>query len=220
MRYGSGVRSYQAVLASGWVLWAFACGENGAAVGPTTTPRASATGETAAATGAAAPVPDEPDIEETDPAEATDPPDRAALLGAWQDSPDVGSGYTGLLLIFDDGSFVEWEPGACRRYVSERRGGWALEGTTLSLTERERVEVLGGAAVRDGDTCYWENERTRRVEVASPRPRNHVLAGCNENQRESGAGRCARFGRKARWRIVDEDGARRELLPELGLGGS
>ena len=208
------------------VMLIAACGESGESgeartVTAPTTPVSTAGETPEPPEGAAA---DDVPVEEPagggdeDPAAATEPPDRDALLGAWQDLPEVGSGYTGLLFFFPDGTFVEWVPGACRRYVSERRGDFALEGATLAVTERMRVEVLGGRAVRDEATCYWEDERTRRVDVPSPRARDVVLAGCTDEERDSGAGRCARFDGEPRWRIAGEGTARTEILPELGLG--
>lgn len=70
------------------------------------------------------------------------------LTGFWHGSPSVGSGYSNLFLLFDDGSFVYRESsmdGSSR--LRELSGRWLVEGNHLVLEADSAVFLEGGEIV-------------------------------------------------------------------------
>lgn len=76
------------------------------------------------------------------------PPEGTDLTGFWHGSSSVGSGYSDLFLLFDDGSFVYRESsmdGSSR--LRELSGRWLVEGNHLVLEADSGVFLEGGEIV-------------------------------------------------------------------------
>lgn len=76
------------------------------------------------------------------------PPEGTDLTGFWHGSPSVGSGYSDLFLLFDDGNFVYREnsmDGSSR--LRELFGRWLVEGNHLVLEADSAVFLEGGEIV-------------------------------------------------------------------------
>ncbi len=76
------------------------------------------------------------------------PPEGTDLTGFWHGSPSVGSGYSDLFLLFDDGNFAYRENSMDgSRRLRELSGRWRVEGSHLVLEADSAVFLEGGEIV-------------------------------------------------------------------------
>lgn len=79
---------------------------------------------------------------------------KESLIGEWQASPHVASGYCARFKFYPSGQY-NWFANEmdCATRVLKKSGTWKLENNTLILTEKEKVTLEGGWYERASGSC-------------------------------------------------------------------
>jgi hypothetical protein len=85
--------------------------------------------------------------------------DKAEVVGIWQNSPSMGSGWSDAYLFFDDGKFTfRANQMICDKRELSYSGTWEIANGTLKLTILEKVTLEGGDLVEATGSCASDFE--------------------------------------------------------------
>lgn len=138
---------------------------------------------------------------------------RETLVGAWQDAPDVGSGY-GELYVLRPGGRLEHRisSGDCTSREQASYGTWSFERGTLVVRITRRRVLVGGQLVANVPDEETGCTGRRRLDGATPENRGVVpprilrieLAGLRYVRDRNGAPTLV-FGARRFYRIGGPD---------------
>jgi hypothetical protein len=99
---------------------------------------------------------------------------RITLVGIWQDSSEIGSGWSDTYQFFDDGHFVfHYNQMDCASREASYAGHWELEGTSILLSVEQRKLWVGGHFEHSKGSCGTEMEligaKAKTVEIKPPK---------------------------------------------------
>ncbi len=85
----------------------------------------------------------------TEKKRVSDTADKKELIGMWQDSPEIASGYTDYYKFFDNGDFsFNYNEMICDKRTIDYSGTWELmTSDDLRLTIKKKTIVVGGKLV-------------------------------------------------------------------------
>lgn len=95
------------------------------------------------------------------------------LVGIWQDSPTMGSGWSDHYNFYPDGRFAYYvSQMKCDKRLIKRNGGWILEGNKLVLTTTKERTMVGGKMVPSTGSCGTPLtlEDAQMTDKALPKP--------------------------------------------------
>lgn len=95
------------------------------------------------------------------------------LIGIWQNSPSMGSGWSDHYNFYADGRFVYYiSQMKCDKRINLRMGGWTMEGTNLVLTTTSEERMVGGKLVKSMGSCgtplTLEGAKEELVQLTKP----------------------------------------------------
>lgn len=82
----------------------------------------------------------------------TDSAASAELIGIWQDSPEIASGYSDHYIFYSNGNFsFNYNQMVCDNRTIRYSGTWTLRRNTLQLTASDKTVIVGGKLVPTGE---------------------------------------------------------------------
>ncbi len=77
-----------------------------------------------------------------------------SLVGVWQDSDVLASGWSNSFLFFKDGNYSFFvNQMDCSKRLLSYSGKWKIDGDVMILTITQRVIVIGGEMVKSDGSC-------------------------------------------------------------------
>lgn len=74
------------------------------------------------------------------------------LVGVWQESPEVGSGYSDHYVFYSTGNFsFNYNQMVCDKRTIRYSGTWKLQRDSLYLTASDKTVIVGGKLVPTGE---------------------------------------------------------------------
>ena len=84
---------------------------------------------------------------------------EVTLVGIWQDSPEIASGWSDSYQFFADGHFVfHYNQMDCSDRKRAYSGLWILKGNSLNLLVAEREDLVGGHVEQARGSCGTDLE--------------------------------------------------------------
>lgn len=84
---------------------------------------------------------------------------RSGLIGLWQDSPEIASGWSDAYVFFADGRYqFHYNTMDCAGRRVSASGHWQLRPEGLFLTVEERVSLAGGHFEEATGSCGTDKE--------------------------------------------------------------
>lgn len=76
------------------------------------------------------------------------------MRGVWQDSEELGSGWSNCFLFYDNGSFkFFFSQMDCAKRVVSYSGKWKIKSDTLRLTVKGKTIIKGGKLIASEGSC-------------------------------------------------------------------
>lgn len=96
-----------------------------------------------------------------------------SLIGVWQDSEVLGSGWSNSFLFFKDGTYKFFSSQMdCSKRLLSFSGKWKVNDDVMTLTVVERVIVTGGVMVISDGSCASDStliEGTEKTVKVKPK---------------------------------------------------
>ena len=107
-------------------------------------------------------------------------PEQWKLVGIWQDSPEMGAGWTDVFVFTEDGHFQFYiNQMSCASRTLSYSGRYSLgpgeDGKELKLLIDEETRLVGGETVPADGSCYSDSMIVNGVEDLIEYKRPHVL---------------------------------------------
>jgi hypothetical protein len=84
---------------------------------------------------------------------------QITLVGIWQDSPEIASGWSDTYQLFADGNFVfHHNQMDCKKREVSYAGQWKVQGNSLKLSVTQRTLLVGGHFEQARGSCGTEIE--------------------------------------------------------------
>jgi hypothetical protein len=102
--------------------------------------------------------------------------ERPGLIGLWQDSPEIASGWSDAYVFFADGRYqFHYSTMDCAKRLVSVSGRWRLTATGLLLTTEDRASLVGGHFETATGSCGTDTDlvdaklKTRHLQPAVER---------------------------------------------------
>lgn len=134
--------------------------------------------------------------------------DTTELIGMWQDSSQVASGYTDNYRFFENGDFIfGYNEMICDKRTLNYSGTWELnEGDQLKLTIKKKRIVEGGKLVPAMGSCASEYDieggEVRSIELTDFEIQGILLSPITEDKERPYVTRT--FNKKQFWKLRDD----------------
>jgi hypothetical protein len=108
-------------------------------------------------------------------------PDAAKMIGIWQDSPVLGSGWSDNYQFFMEGSFnYNYNEMVCDKRLISLSGTWTIKNSDqLQLTIKQKTVLKGGKLVRSTGSCSSEFEIQggviKTIDLKTPETKKLIL---------------------------------------------
>jgi len=74
------------------------------------------------------------------------------MIGIWQDSPEIASGYSDHYIFYSNGNFsFNYNQMVCDNRTIRYSGTWKLQRDSLYLTASDKTVIVGGKLVPTGE---------------------------------------------------------------------
>jgi hypothetical protein len=102
--------------------------------------------------------------------------ERSGLIGLWQDTPEIASGWSDAYVFFADGRYeFHYNTMDCAKRLVSVSGRWRLTADGLLLTVEDRASLVGGHFEKATGSCGTDTElvdatlKTRHLQPAVER---------------------------------------------------
>ena len=133
------------------------------------------------------------------------------LIGIWQNSPEIASGYTDYYEFFENGDFIfNYNEMICDKRTINYSGTWKLEGNdSLKLTIQQVTTVIGGKRVPTlgAGSCasdYYIDGGERKVIDLKDFVHQNIILSFISVDKEKRDLKTRTFDKDRFWKIKDE----------------
>ncbi|RPH29908.1 MAG: hypothetical protein EHM93_16660 [Bacteroidales bacterium] len=95
------------------------------------------------------------------------------MIGIWQNSPEIASGWSDNYQFFSDGTFrFNFNQMDCQKRMIYYKGNWIVDKEIIQLTVKEKLIIVGGKMIQSFGSCgsdsTLENGIEKRIVLDKP----------------------------------------------------
>jgi hypothetical protein len=134
--------------------------------------------------------------------------DKAEVVGIWQNSPNMGSGWSDAYLFFDDGKFAfKANQMICDKRELSYSGTWEIVNSTLQIIILEKITLEGGDLVEATGSCASDFELVgAEPKVAALHERKSLVLSAIDKDKSTDRSKM-KIGDNEFWKIMEDPAA-------------